>query len=242
MSATQTKQTKGPTRKQQASKTPEGSWEAKRTAAAILEVLAGVRTATDAAAALEISAMRYHVLERRALAGLVAGCEPRRKGRTVSPEQEAAHLHKQIKRLEHEILRHQALSRASQRTVGLAPPKPSKKPTGGKKRRKRKPTVRALKLANLLQSDAGVAALERSAIVERVKSGLRRASAEGKQIGAYARPFDEDEAIRLRSQGWGIVRLARHLGIGTGRMAAWLREQEVAAGLTQPERSTESDS
>ncbi len=60
------------------------SREAQRLAAAILEVLAGVRTPTDAAAALEISLPRYYLWEQRALAGLVAACEPRPVGQTIS--------------------------------------------------------------------------------------------------------------------------------------------------------------
>jgi hypothetical protein len=44
----------------------------KRQAAAILEVLAGARTPTEAATALAVSLPRYYQLESRALEGLVA--------------------------------------------------------------------------------------------------------------------------------------------------------------------------
>jgi hypothetical protein len=43
------------------------SREAQRMAAAILEVLAGVRTPTDAASALGIGVPRYYIYEQRAL-------------------------------------------------------------------------------------------------------------------------------------------------------------------------------
>ena len=47
------------------------SREAKQLAAAILEVLAGARTPTEAALALNLSVPRYYQLETQALRGLV---------------------------------------------------------------------------------------------------------------------------------------------------------------------------
>jgi len=64
--------------------------ETKRLAAAILEVLAGVRSPADAAKTLEISLPRYYLLEQRALAGLLAACEPRAKGPGRSAEHQIA--------------------------------------------------------------------------------------------------------------------------------------------------------
>ena len=125
--------------------------EAKRLAAAILEVLGGARLPSDAAAALSISLPRYYMLETRALSGLVQACEPRPVGRVRSADHELAAAHKQIERLQRECVRSQALVRAAQRTVGLMPPAPPKAGAGGKKR-KRKPSVRALKAAEVLQS------------------------------------------------------------------------------------------
>jgi hypothetical protein len=51
----------------------EASREAKRLAAAILEVLAGTQAPAEAARWLGISVARYYQLEVRGLAGLVAG-------------------------------------------------------------------------------------------------------------------------------------------------------------------------
>ncbi len=48
-----------------------GDERAKRSAALVLEVLAGVRTPSEASTALGVSTMRYYVLERRALEGMV---------------------------------------------------------------------------------------------------------------------------------------------------------------------------
>lgn len=133
------------------------SREAQRCAAAILEVLAGVRTPTDAAAALAIPLPRYYLLEQRAVEGLVSACEPRPMGRVASQQHQIADLQKEVVRLRKDCARQQALVRASQRTIGLAPSsppasKPKAKAAGtdsqGKgKSRKRRPTVRAMKAA-----------------------------------------------------------------------------------------------
>lgn len=132
----------------------KGSREAKRTAAAILEVLAGVRTPTDAAEVVGVSSQRYYMLESRALQGLVGACERRPAGPHASPERELARLRREVDKLRSESARYQALARATQRTVGIAPPKPPKKGKDGKKRRRRKPVVRALKVAEALKGAA----------------------------------------------------------------------------------------
>ena len=64
------------------------SREAQRIAAALLEVLAGVRTPTDAAAALNISIARYYLWEKRALEGFVSACEPRPPGEYANHQHE----------------------------------------------------------------------------------------------------------------------------------------------------------
>jgi hypothetical protein len=138
------------------------SVEAKRRAAAILEVLAGSRRPSEAATALGVTVPRYYMLEEQALRGLVAACEPRSLA-GPRPETRLAQLEKQLRERERECARQQALVRAAQRTVGLAPPpKPvstTAKTAGnagkqGKSRRKRKPTVRALKAARVLQANS----------------------------------------------------------------------------------------
>jgi hypothetical protein len=130
------------------------SQEAKRRAAAILEVLAGGRLPSEAAAALGVSLPRFYLLEQQALTGLVQGCEPKPHGRTLTPERALAKLRQEVERLKRESVRQQALVRAAQRTIGLSLPElPKAKPAPGKKRRRR-PTVRALKHAARLQSDA----------------------------------------------------------------------------------------
>jgi hypothetical protein len=139
------------------------SREAQRWAAVILEVLAGARTPTQAAEALSVSVPRYYQLETRALRGLVASCESRPKGPRRSADRELAALRRQHERLQRELQRQQTLVRLAQRSLGLTPPAPSVKPAAGKKRRRR-PTVRALSAAAHLQQQSqatsGEAALE----------------------------------------------------------------------------------
>ncbi len=147
--------------------TPASS-EARRRAAVILEVLAGVRSATEGAAALNISVNHYYLLERQALAGLVAACEPRPKGKQPDPRRQLEALEQALLRSQRECQRQAALVRATQRAVGLpATPAPEvtsptarrnrqRKPTkGGKARGRRRATsVRALRMSRALAEKA----------------------------------------------------------------------------------------
>ena len=88
-----------------------GSREARCLAAAILEVMAGGMSPGEAASALGVSAQRYYVLETRALEGLIAGCEPRTKGRTRSAQAEVVELRRDKERMKEELARSQTLVR-----------------------------------------------------------------------------------------------------------------------------------
>lgn len=125
--------------------------QARKIATAILEVLVGNRSPTDAAGALSISLPRYYQLETRALNGLLLSCEPRKKGYVHSPERELENVQKKVQHLQHECARHQALARMAQRSIGLAPPVAAK-PGTSDKRKKRAPSVRALKVVDALKS------------------------------------------------------------------------------------------
>ena len=148
---------KGPRRGRPVEPKEPISRDAQRFAAVILEVLAGVRTPTNAASVLGVSVPRYYLWEQRALEGMVAGCEPRPVGRAAGERHQLAVLQKEVARLTQDCARQQALVRASQRTLGLGPPSPPKtavKASGkaaGKKARKRRPVVRALKAAATLR-------------------------------------------------------------------------------------------
>lgn len=131
----------------------QGSVEAKRLAAAILEGLAGIRGPQDASEALGISMTRYYHLEARALQGLVAALEPRRPGRQHNPQVAVARLEREKARLERELTRAQALVRSAQRTIGLPAPRPGGKlgADGKKARRTRRAMVRAERAAEALR-------------------------------------------------------------------------------------------
>ncbi len=129
----------------------ETSREAKQRAAAILEVLAGARTPTAAAQALGVSLTRYYLLEEKALAGLLAACEPQPRGPGQDSARRLVALERDCQRWQRECARQQALVRAAQRTIGLAAPPPLAKEKG-KKRRPRRPVVRALQAAARLRT------------------------------------------------------------------------------------------
>jgi hypothetical protein len=125
--------------------------EAKRLAAAILEVLAGARTPTEAAMELGLSVPRYYQVETQALRGLLQACEPKPRGRVRSVETEVKTLSKENQRLQRELTRHQALARAAQRAVGLSPPSAVVNKSGKKPRKRR--VARALSVAERLKQD-----------------------------------------------------------------------------------------
>ena len=137
-------------------KVESGSTESRRRAAVVLEVLAGVLMPAEAAETRGFSLGSYFHLERRALEGLVKACEPRPKGRRASSaEKEMERLRHEVKRVEQESARYQALARAARSAAGLSAEALSKaksKTVAGKKRRW-KPTVRALKVARTLKKE-----------------------------------------------------------------------------------------
>jgi hypothetical protein len=129
------------------------SEQTRRTAAVILEVLAGLRTTQEAAAAIEVSVPRYYALEARAVEGLVRACRKRPLGPTRSAERKVKKLEEELRRLRSENTRTLALLRVAQRAVGIkAAAKTAEKASGGaKKPRRRKPTARALRMAQFLE-------------------------------------------------------------------------------------------
>ena len=145
----------------------------RRQAAAVLEVLAGVRSPTEAAQALALSLPAYYKLEIRALQGMVNGCQPLSRGRQPSLEVELRKTQRECRRIQQEVQRYQALARSAPRTVGLAAPAaPARSDARGRK--KRRPAVRALKAAGMLRSvpeSEGPTAVPASRPVEGTKAG-----------------------------------------------------------------------
>jgi hypothetical protein len=126
--------------------------QARRLAAAVLDVLAGARTPAQAAEALGVSQPRYFQVEARAVQALVDSCEPRPRGRGRSADKELAGLRRQLERLQQEVNRQQTLLRLAQRTIGLPPPRAAAAKPGKDRgqRRARRPVVRALRAAEAL--------------------------------------------------------------------------------------------
>jgi hypothetical protein len=138
-----------------------GTSQANRLAAVVLDVLAGVRLPAEAAQQGGISLPSYYHLEQRVLDAIVRACEPRPRGKVRSPQRQVEQLQRQVTRLQQECARQQALVRAAHRTIGLLPPakpaaKSAEKTDGAKRKRSRRPTVRALKAAKLLRESPPV--------------------------------------------------------------------------------------
>jgi hypothetical protein len=144
------------------------SSQARRIAAVLLEVLAGLRATGSAAKELGVTPMRFYQIEERAIGGLIAACEPRPSG--LQPERrdalELASLREQVRRQAQELNQARSVLRTTRRQLGVATaPEPiavkpgtrkDGKPTKAKVRR---PTVRALTMVRrLLRADATAAA------------------------------------------------------------------------------------
>jgi hypothetical protein len=126
------------------------SAQTRRRVSAVLEVMAGTLTPTEAAEALNISVPKYYMIESKALEGMLEACEPRPVGYAWTPERELEAMKKEHEKLKRECDRYKALARAAQRAAGFNPPR-GKKKQAQKGKRKRKPTVRALTLAKRLK-------------------------------------------------------------------------------------------
>ena len=138
----------------------EQNGETKRRAAIVLEVLAGMRTPSEAASVLGLSVSCYYLLERKALQGLLNGCQPQPNG-SPGPglERQLARLQKELDKSRQECLRQASLVRATQRAMGLpavakpAGPSKAKSAKEGKKSKRRRPTIRAMRAAKTLRED-----------------------------------------------------------------------------------------
>jgi hypothetical protein len=135
-------------RKRESAARLSGSERAKRHAAVILEVFAGLRGTHEASEAMGVSPNRYYQLEARALTGLIAALEPLPRGRRKGPEEEVNRLKAENERLSREVTRLQSLVRVAQRSLGISVnAKPKKKAAS----RRRKPGHRGKKVVALLR-------------------------------------------------------------------------------------------
>jgi hypothetical protein len=137
--------------------------QAKATAAVILEGLTGMRSAPEAARSLGVTVVRYYALEAQAVAGLLCACEPVAAGPApgLATERELTRLRDEHRRQSQELARLRAFVRTTQRSLGVVPA-PAAPVTGsgscepGKRRRHRRPVVRALTVVRKLLGAATV--------------------------------------------------------------------------------------
>lgn len=73
---------------------------------------------------------------------------------------------------------------------------------------------------------SGLAELERAAIRERVKAGLRAARARGVRLGRKAADIDLREARRRRAAGMTMREIAEHFGISVRTLQRRLRDSD----------------
>lgn len=115
-----------------------GSEPARRNAAMVLESLSGACGPVEAARGMGVALARYYQLEARALQAIVTALEPRPRGRQVGAEASARKSQAELRRLERDLHRYQALYRAAQKTLGFGPPSSGvSEEKGGKKRKRR---------------------------------------------------------------------------------------------------------
>lgn len=149
-------------------KVDEVDLAARRRAACVLEVLAGVRSPEEAAMALEVQLGTYFQIEERALRGLLSSCGPQPRGRAPDYAKALEESRRRVGELEREVQRHQALLRSAQRTAGLlsesrgsslsrAPAAPSRVvvSSASSRRSGRVPKARALRAVAALGGGAG---------------------------------------------------------------------------------------
>jgi DNA invertase Pin-like site-specific DNA recombinase len=76
------------------------------------------------------------------------------------------------------------------------------------------------------------AEFERDMIVERINAGLKRARAQGKQLGRPKVSAEVDKAIRKAlAAGKGVNKVARELGVGTGTVQRRKDKLEAERGV-----------
>jgi DNA invertase Pin-like site-specific DNA recombinase len=81
---------------------------------------------------------------------------------------------------------------------------------------------------------SAIAELERSLIVERVKSGMRRAKLEGRQIGRARLDIDRQQVVADRHMGMSLTLVARKHSVSRATVCRLMKESagnSAAAGL-----------
>jgi DNA invertase Pin-like site-specific DNA recombinase len=71
---------------------------------------------------------------------------------------------------------------------------------------------------------SAIAELERSLVVERVKSGMRRAKLEGRQIGRSRLDVNRQQVIQDRRSGLSLTQVAKKHGISRASVCRLMKE------------------
>jgi DNA invertase Pin-like site-specific DNA recombinase len=71
---------------------------------------------------------------------------------------------------------------------------------------------------------SAIAELERSLVVERVKSGMRRARLEGRQIGRARLDVDRDQVVWDRRSGMSLTQVAKKHNISRASVCRMVKE------------------
>jgi DNA invertase Pin-like site-specific DNA recombinase len=79
-----------------------------------------------------------------------------------------------------------------------------------------------------LAISAVLAEMERSLLVERVKAGMRRARAEGRQIGRAPMNVDRAQVVRDRLSGMSLTQVAKRHSISRASVCRLMRESALA--------------
>jgi DNA invertase Pin-like site-specific DNA recombinase len=84
---------------------------------------------------------------------------------------------------------------------------------------------------------SAIAELERSLVVERVKSGMRRARLEGRQIGRARLDVDREQVVLDRRSGMSLTQVARKYSISRASVCRMVKESNShpAAGTNTGE-------
>ena len=81
---------------------------------------------------------------------------------------------------------------------------------------------------------SAIAELERSLVVERVKSGMRRARLEGRQIGRARLDVDRQQVIQDRRSGMSLTQVAKKHGISRASVCRLMKEASASPDATIP--------
>ena len=81
---------------------------------------------------------------------------------------------------------------------------------------------------------SAIAELERSLVVERVKSGMRRARLEGRQIGRARLDVDRQQVIQHRRSGMSLTQVAKKHGISRASVCRLMKEASASPDATVP--------